>query len=304
MSMQEGKYNIKAVSKLLGIQSGTLRAWERRYHVIAPKRNDSGHRLYTEEHIEILKWLINKVDNGFTISQAVNLLENNEVSFKDQERIITNETDLSMELMDELMRSLLAFDENQANGRLNEAFSLYTIEKVVIDIIGKLLIKIGDQRKSRKVTFAQEHFANSFLRSRLGCILHTMPVGGLLPKVMAVCGPDETSELDLLIFSIYLRRKGFEVLYIGASIPDDEVDLVLEQVKPEFLYLSCTLSENVNKTFELIDKLSSKNQQIQIGLGGNAFRQVSNSIRFPYEKYLVGETKQQWERWIKEKLVH
>ncbi len=63
--------------KMLGIQPGTLRAWERRYQIIAPVRNESGHRLYAEEHIKILKWLIQRVNKGFTISQAVSLLEKN-----------------------------------------------------------------------------------------------------------------------------------------------------------------------------------------------------------------------------------
>src|SRR4051794_11736833 len=92
-TMQEGKYNIKAVSKMLGIQSGTLRAWERRYQVVAPVRNESGHRLYTEHHVKTLKWLLSKTEQGFTISQAVSLLEqNNVVSEEEQQGGIVNQT--------------------------------------------------------------------------------------------------------------------------------------------------------------------------------------------------------------------
>ncbi len=60
MPTLSGKYNIKAVSNIIGVQPSTLRAWERRYQIIAPKRNQAGHRLYTEEHIQILKWLMEK----------------------------------------------------------------------------------------------------------------------------------------------------------------------------------------------------------------------------------------------------
>jgi len=63
----EGKYNIKAISNMVGIQPGTLRAWERRYQILNPVRNDSGHRLYTEEDLRKLKWLTEKVSGGFTI---------------------------------------------------------------------------------------------------------------------------------------------------------------------------------------------------------------------------------------------
>lgn len=304
MSIQEGKYNIKAVSKLLGIQSGTLRAWERRYHVIAPKRNEAGHRLYTEEHINILKWLIKKVDNGFTISQAVNLLENNEIIVGKHEIHKNKDIDQSLQLMDKLIKSLLAFDEYDSNERLNEAFSLYSVEKVVIEIIGTILMKVKEQRDSGKITSAQEHFLYSFFRSRLGYIFHSIPVNRLLPKAIAVCGPNDSSELELLIFSIFLRRNSFDVLYIGASIANHEFDHILNQVKPAFLFLSCTLGENVKKTFDLVDHLTLKYQNVKIGLYGAGFSQVLSSMYSPYEDYLVGETKQQWQRWMKDKLVH
>ncbi|MGM0874025.1 MAG: MerR family transcriptional regulator [Bacillota bacterium] len=306
MSSQEGKYNIKAVSKLLSIQPGTIRAWERRYNMIEPKRNESGHRLYTEEHIKILKWLINKVNKGFTISQAVNLLEKNQVFIHEQSiiKISGEERDLSVVLMDELLQSLLNFDENQAHELLNKAFSLYSVDKVVIEIMGNILSKIGDQRETEKITSAHEHFAYSFLRSRIGMILHTLSTDGLLPKVIAVCGPDELHELSLLIFTFFLRSKGFDVIYIGASIEDSDFDIVIEKVKPEFLFFFCALVRNVKKTLDLVDDLSSKYNQLQIGLGGKAFSKVSSQILSLYEKNLLGDNKHQWEIWLKEKIGH
>ncbi|MFD2214207.1 MerR family transcriptional regulator [Metabacillus endolithicus] len=304
MSNHEGKYNIKAVSKMLGIQAGTLRAWERRYNMIAPIRNESGHRLYTEEHIKILKWLITKVDKGFTISQAVNLLETNQASINDQVELKTDgeQVDYSEDLMEELLYALLKFDESKAHDLLNKAFSLYSVDKVVIEILGTLLVKIGDKWENGKITSAHEHFASSFLRSRIGMILHTLPVDGLLPKVIGVCGPEESHELGLLIFTLFLRRKGFEVIYLGASIAEGDIDIVLNEVKPEFLFLSCTLVRNVKKTLELVDELSLKFDNLQIGLGGKAFSKVTPQILEPYASFLLGEDKQHWESWLRDRL--
>lgn len=306
MSSQEAKYNIKAVSTLLGIPPGTLRAWERRYKMIAPTRNESGHRLYTEENIKILKWLMNKVNKGFSISQAVKLLENNQVSIHNKSKMNSNnvQKDYSIELMDELLQSLMDFEESQANDLLNKAFTLYTVDKVVIELLGTLLNKMDDQREIGQITSAHEQFASSFLRSRIGMILHTLPVGGFLPKVMAVCGPDETHELSLLIFTLFLRNKGFKVIYIGAGIVEDDIETVIEQVKPEFLFLSCTLDRNLKKTLDLIDDLSSKYRYLQIGLGGKAFSHTTSPILTSYDKYMIGDNKQQWEKWLKEKLGH
>ena len=47
-------YNIKSVAKMLDMPAVTIRAWERRYHVVSPTRSESGHRLYSEQDIEDL----------------------------------------------------------------------------------------------------------------------------------------------------------------------------------------------------------------------------------------------------------
>ncbi|MBA2870140.1 DNA-binding transcriptional MerR regulator [Anoxybacillus calidus] len=301
MSSQEGKYNIKAVSKMLGIQPGTLRAWERRYQIIAPKRNESGHRLYTEEHVKILKWLISKINKGFTISQAVSLLEKNGMeatsSFTDEER-----SDFDVHLMDELLEALLSFDENRANELMNRAFSMYTVEKVVVDILGSLLACIGDLWEKKKITSAHEHFASSFIRSKIGIIFSTIPINGVLPKTISVCGPDEWHELGLLMFTLYLRQKGFETIYLGTSIAENDIDVVIDEVKPKFLFLSCTLKQNIEKTFALIDRLSEKYPGLTIGVGGKAFERLEKKEKEIYGVYVVGQTKKEWEKWLENQL--
>ena len=52
-----GKYNIQIASKLSGVGTHTLRAWEKRYGAVVATRNDSGRRLYSDEDIEKLRLL-------------------------------------------------------------------------------------------------------------------------------------------------------------------------------------------------------------------------------------------------------
>jgi MerR family transcriptional regulator, light-induced transcriptional regulator len=301
MSVQEGKYNIKAVSKMLGIQPGTLRAWERRYQIIAPKRNESGYRLYTDEHVKILKWLIAKVNKGFTISQAVSLLESNGI---EQELLTDREkSDYSTDLMDELLKALLTFDENRSNELMNRAFSMYTIEKVVIDIVGSLLVQIGDLWGKGEITSAHEHFASSFLRSRIGMIFNMIPRNGVLPKTVSVCGPDEWHEFGLLIFTLYLRQKGFDTVYLGASIAENDIDIIINEVNPKFLFLSCTLQRNLKKSLALIDRLIKKYPSLTIGVGGNAFEHLEEEIKRHYASYIVGQSRDEWEKWLENKCI-
>ncbi|WP_096153716.1 MerR family transcriptional regulator [Bacillus sp. FJAT-45066] len=300
MQNQEGKYNIKAVSNMLGIQAGTLRAWERRYQIIAPVRNDSGHRLYTEEHIKILKWLIEKVDKGFTISQAVSLLEKNELSITDTVKETID--DKSVVLFDELLDALLSFDEARAHVIMDKVFTIYSVEKVLIDILGTLLVRVGSLWEEGTITSAHEHFASSFLRSRIGSILHTLPTNGFLPKTVSVCGPGEWHELGLLIYTLYVKRKGFDTIYLGVSLADNDIHVVIEEINPKFLFLSCTLKDNLEKTLLLVVELESKYPNLHVGIGGHAIGYMNEEERAKFDKNIIGLNIEQWDHWLKQKM--
>ncbi|WP_100402441.1 MerR family transcriptional regulator [Bacillus sp. FJAT-42315] len=298
--MSEGKYNIKAVSNLVGIQPGTLRAWERRYQILNPVRNDSGHRLYTEEDVKKLKWLAMKVNRGFTISQAVSLMDQHEVGVDQQ--VIENIYQEQHSLSEDLLQALLSFNEVKAQELINQAFSLYTIDKVTIDILADLLVRIGDMWEREEITTAHEHFATSILRSRIGMIMHSFPHNGILPKVVAVCGPDEWHELGLLIFTLFVRRRGYEVIYLGSSLKEGDIEVVLDTVKPKFLFLSVTLMDNLPKTLQLVDQLKGEHIDLEIGVGGAAMSEMSGQLAKDYACHIVGNSKEEWENWLNQRV--
>jgi len=296
MGTKQAKYNIKAVSQMVGIQPGTLRAWERRYQIVRPSRNEAGHRLYSDEHIKILKWLMEKVDKGFTISQAVSLLESNETAVDTASH---TESSNQLEILgDDLLNALLSFEENEAQQKLDHAFSLFTPETVAIDIIGPLLVKIGDLWEENRITSAHEHFASHFLRSRMGMMLLSIPSDAMLPKALLVCGPNERHELGLLIFALYMKRKGYDVIYLGQSIAGGDIDIVIDEIEPSYMFMSCTLKKNIPITVSLAESLQKQFPELKIGLGGLAYDRLSELDKKRMEPFLVGNTKKDWEAWL------
>ncbi|MDF1764440.1 MAG: MerR family transcriptional regulator, partial [Oleibacter sp.] len=75
---QAAYYPIRIVSNETGVNAITLRAWERRYGLITPKRTEKGHRLYTENDILLIKQVVSLLERGIPISQAKLILENAE----------------------------------------------------------------------------------------------------------------------------------------------------------------------------------------------------------------------------------
>lgn len=297
--MNEGKYNIKAVSKLTGIQPGTLRAWERRYRILEPIRNDAGHRLYTDEHIRKLKWLSEKVQQGLTISQAAAILDQHETKMGSSAYVEAAEMSQQEALLDELLQALLRFDEVKAHELINKGYALYTIDYMTIDILAFLLKRMGKMWEEGEITTAHEHFAMSILRSRISMVMHSFSHNRALPKVVAVCGPGEWHEIGLLIFTLFVRRLGYEVVYLGTSLKEGDIFTVINTVKPKFLFFSCTMLDNIAPTVQLANKLKAAYSTIEIGIGGPAMDGPLPDGAVPY---YVGKIQQEWDQWMSSRL--
>ncbi|MBJ8070154.1 MerR family transcriptional regulator [Bacillus cereus] len=288
MPTLNGTYNIKAVSNILGIQPSTLRAWERRYHIIAPKRNRAGHRLYTEEHIHILKWLMNKVSEGMMIGQAVQLLEGNRLQNNIQKEKIT---DTEVVLVDDILQALLKFDEITTSALLNEVFSIYSTEKVVTSIILQVANKLLSLKNNNEITMSQFKYVVSFLQTRLGMIYHNASVYSSVNKVFVL----ENNILKGFIFATYLRLKGYQAMYMGTSLDEEGILLAIEQLQPKYLFISFDDERELEEAVEFIDLLQEENENLSGGFIGR--KGIGDQLNL--QNTLIGNTKEEWDGWLK-----
>jgi CheY-like chemotaxis protein len=69
-----GVYSIGAVTRMLGIPAATIRNWEERYATIVPERSPGGHRLYSREQVEELRFIAAEVARGLSAADAHRVL--------------------------------------------------------------------------------------------------------------------------------------------------------------------------------------------------------------------------------------
>ena len=67
-------YSISAVERMVGVPAATLRNWEERYGLIQPQRSDGGHRLFTRDQVEQLRFLAAQLEQGLQPAEAHRLL--------------------------------------------------------------------------------------------------------------------------------------------------------------------------------------------------------------------------------------
>ncbi|MDP1808822.1 MAG: response regulator [Actinomycetota bacterium] len=89
-------YSINAVSDMTDVPVTTLRFWEKRYGLIKPVRTEGGHRLYSREDVERIKWLSDKIEKeGLRAREAHMLLARKLV----EEGTLAKEPDLRSAIM-------------------------------------------------------------------------------------------------------------------------------------------------------------------------------------------------------------
>ncbi len=69
-------YAIREVSEITGVKPVTLRAWQRRYNLVQPERTEKGHRLYSEDNIEMIREIQGWLAKGIAIGKVKDLLVN------------------------------------------------------------------------------------------------------------------------------------------------------------------------------------------------------------------------------------
>jgi methanogenic corrinoid protein MtbC1 len=278
-------YTIKTVVQFTGISPATLRAWERRYGVLAPSRTDSGYRLYSERDMATLLWLKGQVDAGVAISRAVALLEIHHRAGEEPELTVPFDRTRGQPagisasgvrsreaVSSELLAVLLAFREAEAGALLSEAFALYPVEIVVEEIIAPVLVEIGDLWNAGEATITQEHFATAFLRRRLTVLFHAYDEPSSGPLAIAGSAPSEWHDVGILMVALTLRRHGWQVIYLGQNVPVEHLTQEISRLHPDLVCLSATMRESAVQLVPVAAAISRLPEpQPRLAIGGRAF---------------------------------
>jgi methanogenic corrinoid protein MtbC1 len=240
MPKPEGRlYSIREAARLLGLEPSTLRAWERRHGLPRPRRAANGYRLYSEADLELLRRLKTRTEAGVRIGIAVE-----EGSASDGRVPSGHEPTSVKSFRNRLLQAILQTDERPASTAMREALVLHTVEDVLASIMEPVLTRIGDEWKEGRLPIGVEHFASSFFMRHLILLYAAAPLAWRSGLALAACHPGDRHEIGLMVVAVGLRRRGWDVRYLGADLPAPEVVRAALHLRPDVVLLSCTLAAN------------------------------------------------------------
>lgn len=275
-------YNLKVVIRETGLKADTLRAWERRYGLPNPQRTAGGHRLYSQYDIEMIKWLMARQNEGLRINRAVQLWQSFEEQGQDPLQMMpspgTRQPAAGGELLtgstlDEIreqwIAACLAFDEVAAENLLAQAFARYPMETVCLEVLRQGLSEIGGLWYTGESSVQQEHFASALAIRRLNALLAAAPTPSRQGKILTASPPGEDHIFSLLLITLFLRLRGWEVVYLGANVPLNKLDATIRISRPDLVISVALQLFSAANLFEVAKYLQA--EKISLAFGGLIF---------------------------------
>lgn len=167
---------------MTGISVDTLRAWERRYHVVNPDRSARG-RLYDESHVQRFLQLRNAVASGYAIGQVAAL------SGTELEELAgcrpSPAASVASAHTEALMAAVESFDVGRLNQELGRLAALLTPDELVNDVALPLMREVGVRWNAGTMRAAHEHIVTEGIRGLLGAMSRLNRPDDSQPRLLA-----------------------------------------------------------------------------------------------------------------------
>lgn len=189
---------IRKAAELTGVKPVTLRAWERRYHLITPERNAKGHRLYSPDQIEIIREICRWLERGVSIGKVKGLLSGS------GKETAPGEANEPLAVADDLLQALADLNSRRAENIINRICREYPPKIAVhqcflpvIDALGKL------KRQHQSMGRALLQF---LLISRLGAMIKAENKAASIPCLAISLDPPGSLAAWLWLVSMAGQR--------------------------------------------------------------------------------------------------
>jgi DNA-binding transcriptional MerR regulator/methylmalonyl-CoA mutase cobalamin-binding subunit len=232
---QSEYFPMRTVSAITGVNPVTLRAWERRYGLIVPTRTAKGHRIYSQNDIDLINRILGLLDRGISIGQASHSLGKNTVESAARQQEQDNPW---LAYQERAIDAVVHFDENRLDSIYNQALALYPIDIVTERLLIPVLITLGKRWEDAEGSISEEHFFGAFMRNKLGARFHHRHKKISGKKLLVCCLPGEHHEIGVMLFSLAAHDHGYRLVYLGPNMPLQELATTARRAGCDAIVLS------------------------------------------------------------------
>jgi DNA-binding transcriptional MerR regulator len=207
-----------AAAVMLGVSPNTLRSWERRYGFPRPRRSPGGHRQYALGEIESLRATLAETHN---VSSAIALARQRGEGPSSGSRLAAAFAD---------------FDEDKANGLLEESLALRSVERTIEEVLLEGVAAHADQGASTPEYEFGWRYATGWLSALKRLAPPATRATGVL--LLDASSPLELDALYSQALELTLRRAGIRTLSLSTAITPTRLVRALPALDPRAVVLA------------------------------------------------------------------
>lgn len=269
-SLDSDLFPIRVLSEQTTVGTSTLRAWERRYGLLTPKRTPKGHRLYSQNDVKRVHKILDLLDDGHSLPTIADMLSTDSVSDADSatQEPLLSEAGASVwtEFVETTLSATQDFNIERMDEVYNEATSLYPVDLVIARLIQPVLDTLGTgwiEHPERGI--AEEHFYTSWLKNRIGARFHHSYSHAKGARIICACLPGSFHEVGLMLFALSALSRGYRVLYFGADLPLDQLHYIAQRSAAKAIVLGAHMQLDTNLNPDLLSLVSGIDTPVFIG---------------------------------------
>jgi len=277
----EPRHPIRVVAQRTGLSTPVLRAWERRYGVVAPHRSDGGQRLYSDADIRRLQLLATAVDGGRSIGLVA------ELELPQLEALIDEDRETPVHPMGDFIapdveRVKIALDhiEQMRTDDLEQFMMRCAVElrphELVEGLMVPLLQEIGRGWQAGRLGPSTEHIASVAIRRFLEWMSSTNQKDATAPLALTGTPAGQRHEFGALLAGVVGAYEGWRVRFLGPDLPAAEIARAADKLGARMVALSAVHprldATGVQEVVEIRRRLPPTVKVVIGGAGADAHR--------------------------------
>jgi cobalamin-dependent methionine synthase I len=139
--------------------------------------------------------------------------------------------------------------------------------------------EVGELWYENHMSVQQEHFASGLAIRRLDTLLSASPAPTRNQSIIVGCPPNEWHTFTPLLLALLFRRRGFNVVYLGANVPRQQFTEAVRNAKADLVVL--VAQHLISAATLKYTSFALSSQKIPVAFGGRIFNlrpKISDTI--------------------------
>lgn len=226
----ENTFTIQDLEILTGIKAHTIRIWEKRFNLLSPARLNRNIRMYDIADLQKILNVSLLYNNEYKISKIAKYSERQ--LEEETKGLALREFSNNYEI-NSLIIGMYTFDEKLFQEIYSQQITRESFTEIFVNTYIPLLNHLGLLWQTNSIKPAHEHFISNLIYQKIALNIASIENNETADDhvIILFLPYGEIHDLGLMFLNYALKLQGKKVIYLGKSIPFDNLLYLNSQVK-------------------------------------------------------------------------